>query len=275
MWLLGCRFAIVDSLELNRTFLRQMFEGLVLLLLACAIKVTLALLPEQAFKFRSPQRTVVLGVACAGWAFSCLGMWKLASRSINRTGTAEADQLVRILLRIGAVLLSITPAFLVVMIDYRHPLSLREYLWSYRWSDYQQIILVVIGGVSGACLLLRLRRLAQRLGTAFIAALAGVTACLWPAVWVMLLVGSRLLSDDEQSSLDLILGLPLPPAGAIELIRAVLRNGLRGGRWGFVLFLLTIPIASIFMLFVITPRTWRALRQQREDSRARDATTVA
>jgi hypothetical protein len=190
--------------------LRDVCEGGPLLLASGISQIVLVwAAPEWMLRFKSPWRTAIFCLLCTACAGAILGTWKLAAPI--HTGRWRSDDLDRWLLRASVIALLGFLLTAPMLYDYKHPLYLSRYgtatglLRSLSWCF----------PILGAAFFLTIRRAARQLGASRAATVAGLLACIAPALLLILSLES-LRHRDYFNSLELLayyLPIPAGPAG--------------------------------------------------------------
>jgi hypothetical protein len=240
---------------LGHAWLTQVWEGSVLLLIATAMLLVLAVVPEAMYARRSIERVIMLGWICTAWVLGWYGGWKMASREQDANGTLRGNMILRIFLG------------LYLLLPFVSGLGARNDNAEGHWIVFPLLIVSMVGGAFAGCLLLwRWSDWLTRSGKTVKARVLRGLAVLAPIHFVYLIAMMATLGGDL-SSMKLIMSCPIAPIGTAEFARDWLATVLE---YPYALPWLGPPVvmsAAVIGMNVVVTRVLHRARKLTESSR--------
>ena len=209
-------------------WIRNLAEGAILALIAFALIMLLALAPDWAYAWKSPQRDCTLGVACSAWVLMWGAAWKLGIRSSDAV-SREGEP---VHLRISATVYLSLP-------------FLRELLPPNAFLLVVLVFGIIAGGVVSGTLLWRVSELAAAGSAKVLSGEAQVLAVL--NVFALIFFVLMPSFDREANSLAALMVTVFPAYGVPVVLREAASAAAAGRllywRWPYWLLLVLSALA--------------------------------
>jgi hypothetical protein len=231
--------------QADSSWLKQVREGVLWLLVAYLVIVLIGLVPGAMFAWKTKKRAAVLGIVCARWVLECFGVWKIATPEHR----GEKQSFARQILRFGAV------SLLVTVLP-----------WWTRDQPLQSILMFfavfgLLGIVATPCLYLVLARLARRAGCRGLR-IAMLVLLPIMALWSLNVLLPEL--DAPEDSLHYLFTVPSIPYASVGQATDGFRQSMSGSIGWMEVLESGVPLCA----FVTLLRMWFVLKRNRQSNKS-------